>query len=213
MSKTRERKEALRKQITFVDDGSLRSKLLKRWSNQLRYASLRKRFFAFLLDFLLSSMVVGIFPMVIMSIQTQEKSFTIANMMKMDLSWQIVCCFVATFMGIYYFCLYPCAKAHLGQTPGKRMMKIKTTKHNEEDIDVKTMLKRELIGSLLLEGETAFPSAFIRYMLFLMLSTSLSYTLSLISIALSVLSIVYLLFGKHHRMFHDYIAQTIVIDL
>lgn len=211
--KEHKRKEQLFQQFQNKDATSFQSKYINRIKQQMKYASLSKRFFAFLIDFICSSIFISIFPMLITSIITQETSFTVDNLMKLSLPMQMLCCLIAILFAIYYFCIYPAASAHNGQTIGKRIMRIKVQKQDGNRIDIIDLLKRELLGSLLLEGETAFPSAFVRYLAFLWLPAVLSQGLMKISIVISLASILWCIIGQHRCMFHDLIAKTSVVDM
>ena len=195
------------------DDKTLKKKYEKRRNYILRYASLKKRLFAFIIDFICGSISVSVIPLLITSIYTQEKEFTVNSLMKLPILLQMICCIVETIIGIYYYCIYPLSKYHKGQTIGKRLIKIKVVKDNGNDIDFITIAKRELLGSMIIEGETAFPSAFVRYIGFLFISTQLSMIITIFSIIVSVLSVVWCVLNKNRKMFHDIIAKTQVVDI
>lgn len=213
MGKARQKKEEMFQRLPDIHGTSFKARYLRRIKSQLKYASLGRRFLAFLIDFLLSSILVSIIPMIITSIVTQEKAFTIDNMMKLSIPLQIACCMIAVVAAVFYFCISPINAAHPGQTLGKRATHIRVARMDGKEITLSDMLKRELIGSMLLEGETAFPSAFVRYMLFMCIPSPLARILTTASIVLSLGSIIWCIISKHRRMLHDYVARTNVVDL
>ncbi|MGX8833368.1 RDD family protein [Amedibacillus sp. YH-ame6] len=213
MVKAKQKKEDLYSRLPDISGNSLKARYVRRIKTQLKYASLMKRFLAFLIDFLLSSIFVSIIPMIITSIATQEKSFTITNMMKLSIELQILCCLIAIVFAIYYFCIYPSKSTHCGQTIGKRIMYIKVQRRDGQDVSLRDLLKRELLGSMLLEGETAFPSAFVRYIIFLCIPSMVSQVLTTLTILISLCSILYCIVDSNRRMLHDFVAKTNVVDL
>ena len=112
---------------------------------------------------------------------------------------------------VYYFCVQPLRETHKGQTFGKRIMGIRIVPADGQELAWKHMWKRELVGSLLIEGETAFPSAFLRYFAFLLLPQTLSQWIYYLYMGISFCSIAYAVFGMQHRMFHDIIGKTRVV--
>lgn len=210
---THKRKEQLFQQLPKQNASTFQGRYINRLRHQLQYASLSRRLLAFLIDFLCSSIFISVIPMLITSIITQETSFTTENLLKLPLSMQLLCCCIAFLLAIYYFCIYPAASTHNGQTIGKRIMRIKIQKQDGTSIRIVDLLKRELLGSLILEGETAFPSAFVRYLLFLWLPVMPSQGLMVLSIIISLISILWCILDKNRRMFHDLIAKTSVVDM
>ena len=207
------KKEQLFQQLSIQNAATFRGKYLNRIRQQLKYASLGRRFFAFLIDFVCSSIFITLMPMLITSIITQEKSFTTRSLMKLPMPLQILCCLLAVSAAVYYYCIYPSASAHNGQTVGKRLMHIKIQKQDGGQIHMTDLLKRELIGSLLLEGETAFPSAFVRYLVFLWIPAILSRGLMITSVLISLAFIIWCVIDQRRCMFHDLIAKTSVVDM
>lgn len=210
---SKSRKQQFYQQIPIQDTATFRGKYLNRVREQLSYASLGRRLLAFMIDFVCSSIFISILPMLITSIITQEKSFTTENLMKLSIPLQISCCIIAIAAAVYYFCFYPSAASHNGQTIGKRIMRIKVQKQNGKQLQLTDLLKRELLGSLLLEGETAFPSAFVRYIAFLWMPAMMSKSLMILSIIISLCSILWCIIDKRRCMFHDLIANTSVVDM
>ncbi|MFD1413736.1 RDD family protein [Oceanobacillus jeddahense] len=190
-----------------------KGELTGRLHNQNNYSSLLRRFLAYMIDFFISSIFVSIIPMIITSIITQEKTFSIRTFTQMPTIWQIICGIIAISLAIYYFCLYPMNKNHLGQTIGKRIMKLRIVNVNGQDLTYKDIFLRELLGSMIIEGETKFPSAFFRYFLYKMLPAQIAGVISIVSIVLSVASIIWAIINRRHRMFHDYVGRTVVVKI
>lgn len=172
--------------------------------------TVQKRLYAYIIDYIAGSIFISMLPMIITSIITQQKTFTVETFISMPLIWQVISAALAMGAAVGYFILYPMNPRHLGQTPGKQAMKIRVEAAAGEELTWGHMVKRELIGSMLIEGETAFPSAFFRYFLYQLFPTGMASLLPTAALVISVGSIVWAVFGKHHRMIHDYVGGTVV---
>ncbi len=174
-------------------------------------APLWKRFLSYVIDYFLSTILISLIPMIVTSILTGEKAFTSENFTALSMGWRIVLSGTAMAAAVYYFCVQPLRETHKGQTFGKRIMGIRIVPADGQELAWKHMWKRELVGSLLIEGETAFPSAFLRYFAFLLLPQTLSQWIYYLYMGISFCSIAYAVFGMQHRMFHDIIGKTRVV--
>ncbi len=148
--------------------------------------------------------------MIITSIITQQKAFTIEAFISMPLRWQVVSAALATGAAVGYFIIYPMNPRHLGQTLGKQAVKIRVEAADGDGLTYGHMLRRELVGSMLIEGETAFPSAFFRYFLYQLFPPGAASLLPTAALVISIGSILWAVFGKNHRMIHDYVGGTVV---
>lgn len=189
----------------------LENKMLQRLQEGSNCAPLWKRFFSYVIDYFLSTILISMIPMIVTSILTGEKAFTSENFTAVPMSWRIVLSGAAMAVAVYYFCVLPMKEPHKGQTFGKRIMGIRIAASDGQELTWRHMWKRELVGSLLIEGETAFPSAFLRYFVFLFLPQALSQGIYYVYIGISLCSAVYAAFSMDHRMFHDIIGKTKVV--
>lgn len=185
--------------------------MLQRLQEGSSCAPLWKRLFSYGIDYFLSSILISLIPMIITSILTGEKAFTSENFTAIPMVWRIICSLTAMAVAVYYFCVLPLKENHKGQTFGKRLMRIRIAAEDGQELTWSHMWKRELIGSLLVEGETVFPSAFLRYFVFLWLPQTVSQGIYYVYIGISLCSVAYAVFGMEHRMFHDLIGKTKVV--
>lgn len=170
--------------------------------------TIQKRMYAFIVDYVLGSIFITLIPMIVTSIVTQEKVFTVAAFISMPVKWQIFCGMTAFVAAVYYFVIYPMNPRHLGQTLGKQAMKLRIVPIDQEKLTYSQMMRRELVGSLMIEGETAFPSAFFRYFLYRLIPGEGARILQVTAIAVSICSILWAVFHPSHRMIHDYVGGT-----
>lgn len=185
--------------------------MLQRLQEGSDCAPLWKRFFSYGIDYFLSTILISLIPMIVTSILTGEKAFTSENFTAIPMSWRIILSGAAMTVAVYYFCILPLKETHKGQTFGKRIMGIRIVAADGQELAWKHMWKRELVGSLLIEGETAFPAAFLRYFVFLLLPQALSRGIYYVYMGISLCSVLYAVFGMDHRMFHDIIGKTKVV--
>lgn len=104
-------------------------------------------------------------------------------------------------------------KVHPGQTPGKRMMGIAIARKDGQPLDLKTLLLRQVVGVLLIEGTLYNASAMLQDMV--SVSTGLNFTGVLLyaTLALTIASLLAALMAKSRRMIHDYLAGTVLVPV
>ena len=113
-------------------------------------------------------------------------------------------------IGIIHYVFIP-TYLFKGQTLGKKICKIKIIKENNESINLKDMLLRELLGASLLEGGMIIIPTYIRKLLPLFKLTMIVDPLKYIAYALTIGSIIYAYFQANTQSFHDKVAKTIVV--
>ena len=81
-----------------------------------------------------------------------------------------------------------------GQTPGKKICKIKVIDYDHKDVTMKNMMLRELLGATLLEGGITIIPAYLRKITSLLQFTSIVNPLTYVAYALTLVSIGYAYF-------------------
>lgn len=109
-------------------------------------------------------------------------------------------------IGIVYYIFIP-TYLFKGQTLGKKICKIKIIKENNESINLKDMMLRELLGASLLEGGMIIIPTYIRKILPLFKLTMFVDPLKYIAYALTIGSIIYAYFQTNTQSFHDKVAN------
>lgn len=180
---------------------------------KVSYGYLQRRVVAFIIDYFLGSIIISLIPMLMTSITTQETAFTMDNFSRMSLGLRVAGGAMALLMGVLYYVIYPMLPKHPGQTPGKMAAKIKVVRQDGTSPNYCDLFRREILGSFLLEGQTGFSAAYLHHFLYLLLPLKLAGTLVLLSVALSVLSVILAVFTKRHRMLHDHIGGTMVVNI
>lgn len=158
-----------------------------------------RRFIACVIDWYLCSVLMAI-PTIIINDTIQEKY--IASI--------LISLFALGITVIYYIVI---SYANNGQTLGKKILKLRITKLNGDDIEPKDLILRELIGVLVIEGSIFAGSNYLRELLQMFTKCNVLVPLSIVSSVITIVSILLLLFSKKSRMIHDYIGNTIVVGL
>lgn len=113
-------------------------------------------------------------------------------------------------IGLTYYLLIP-TFVWKGQTLGKKICKIQIVTETNQDVTIKTMLVREVLGATVLEGGIVLTAAYIRKMLPLFGLASIVQPLQYIAYGITLLSIIYAYLQTNSQSFHDKLAKTIVI--
>lgn len=165
-----------------------------------------KRFFAYVIDWYIATMFAGI-PIVFITsavLKTTEVSHDLRNLPK---TWAIFAGCVAILVYIGYYVITQ-TKVYPNQTLGKRLMHIQVVKEDGSNLDVATILKREVIGVMLIEGYLANSSSYFHQIIEILTGMP---TLGVITYVFSIISFVSVLMGllsPSKKMIHDYIAKT-----
>lgn len=189
---------------------------------EIKYASvpLTRRFIAYMMDWYVGALCTGI-PIAIVS-QKQFGSMMNQNLSFFDKQTGIIVGIFALVFAIFYFVIVP-TFIWKGQTPGKRIMKMKVVQNNGQEVGIKHMLLRQVVGMMIIEG--IFLSASGVALQLFTISSGINFLstvpivdinvkiATLIGFVFSAISIVLMLFKGEQRALHDYIGQTKVMNL
>ncbi|WP_300385084.1 RDD family protein [Clostridium sp.] len=187
------------------------NKVKKDFNSNIDYlkVSPSKRLFAYLIDHIVLVLLYAIPMQYIYSVITQKKEMKITLDM-FELPYALIVFGICLLISFYYLIYSPVYK-HPGTTLGKRALGIKVVKNDGSDVELKTMLIRQGIGVILLEGVTYPISNYIHSLLSILIKVNIERYLAYGFGAITIISILYALFNKDHAMFHDRIAKTKVI--
>lgn len=111
---------------------------------------------------------------------------------------------------ILYFCIIP-TYLFKGQTIGKKILKIKVVNKDNSDVSFINLLKRDLIGTVFIEGSLLPLSNYIRNILIIYIgNTPVQYMVYIFTIT-TIVSLALAVFGKEQKMLHDYVGGTKVV--
>ncbi|MEG0328988.1 MAG: RDD family protein [Longicatena sp.] len=174
-----------------------------------------KRFFAYVIDWFLGSLFTML-PMCIMWLLLTKDMDKMAGVNVMYIAGQVstskayLAGLLSTVFALFYYVVIPW-KIHRGQTIGKRMMGFKIVQKNNEEVTLSTLIIRQVIGIIIIEGALYNVSGILHSMLSLATNINFISILMYVGLAISVCSGFLVLKINSRRMFHDYLAKTKVI--
>lgn len=176
----------------------------------IKEASLPKRFLSYIIDWYIGALAAA-FPISIIA----EKIY--GTMLRQDIIYfeepfGLIGGILAIFFASLYYVYIPSTKSYKGQTLGKRICKIKIVKEDNSDVDLKTMLIRQLLGIIVIEGSMYTVSSIWHQLVLITTGIEIITPLKYIGIALVGISSLLILFHSDHKAIHDYLAKTKVIS-
>lgn len=165
-----------------------------------------KRLFAYVIDWYAASMLAGIPVVLIYSIFFQDLEIT-QNITKLPYPYSILAGVIAIIVYLAYFILVP-LKVYPGQTFAKKIMNIKVVKDDDSQVDWITLLKREAIGVMIVEGYIAASSSYFHQIINIFVGKDLNQIYIYIFGIITALSMLWACASPKRKMFHDYIANT-----
>ena len=169
-----------------------------------------KRFVAYLLDWYLGAMVTSL-PIGIVS-QKIYGNMLHQNLLTFQRPYGLICGVLGFICALLYYIVVPLGK-NKGQTLGKRMMKLKIVKENGQDVDIKTMLLRQLVGIILVEGSLYTATAILHQIVQLSTGFRIVVPLMIFGLVIGIASALLVAFHPKHSAFHDLIAKTKVVEV
>lgn len=170
-----------------------------------------RRACAVMIDWYLASVLAGIPVMFIYSIESGEAT-TASSLSAMSLKWGLIAGVLAIIAASIYYIYIP-SFVYKGQTPGKKLLGVKITNLDNSEVNLKTMLKREIIGVAIVEGGIVCTSEYIRQVIELVSNYKVYSILGIIGSVVTAISIIVLLATKEKRMIHDFIGKTKVVEI
>lgn len=170
-----------------------------------------RRAVAVAIDWYLASVLAGIPVLFIYSMSTGDANIA-TSLAAMSTNLGLIAGVLAIIAASSYYVLLPLYWKS-GQTVGKRLLGIKITSLDNEKININQLFKREIIGVMIVEGGIICSSEYLRQMITLVTNINVYKVLSLIALAMTVVSIVLVIFSKEKRMLHDFISETKVVEL
>lgn len=165
-----------------------------------------KRLVAYIIDWYAASMLAGIPVVLIYSIFFKDLEIT-QDITLLPMPYSILSGLIAIGVYLTYFIIIP-LKVYPGQTLAKRIMDIKVVKNDDSDVDLITLIKREVIGVMIVEGYIAASSSYFHQIINILIGQNLNQVYTYLFGIITALSILWACASSSRKMFHDYIAQT-----
>lgn len=165
-----------------------------------------RRFFGYLIDFFLANLLVCIPIVFIQSVVNDTTEITQdLRVVPLSVAYGIV---AVVFLFYVFYYVYIPWKVWPGQTPAKRLLGIKIVMTNNEDVTLKALFLRNVVGFVVVEG-TVFMTSFLIQLITLTMGYETVPALpGQVYLFITFISILVTMTNKHRRMFHDFIGGT-----
>lgn len=170
-----------------------------------------RRFVAMIMDWYITSMIAAL-PVTFYFRKESYVSATDFQLRSYDMDIAIFLGLFAVISGIIYYVFIPMF-IFKGQTLGKKLLKIKVVKQDYSEVDTKTLLIREVLGSTLLEGGIVTTAIYLRQLLQLFIPFDILQPWTYLTYIVTIISIGFAYFNKDSLTIHDKIAKTILIKI
>lgn len=166
---------------------------------------------AYMIDWYIASMIAGI-PITLIASAVMHSTTITQDLSKIQAPWGAICGILAI---IFYLAYYVILELYVykGQTFGKRIMKLKVVKDDGSDVDLKTILMREGLGVMIIEGYLANSSSYLRQVIQLYVDFNIMDMAVYLFGIISAISILMGMASYSRKMLHDRIAKTRIISV
>lgn len=171
--------------------------------------SLSKRFLGYLIDWYVGGLCTAI-PISVMS-QKLTNTMLNQNIVEFEEPYGIIAGVLAIVFAIFYFVIVP-TFIYKGQTLGKKLCKIKIVKKSNEEITLKNMLLRQVVGIIIIEGSLVTASAIWHSIVTIITQVNFISPLMYLGFVMTAISILLMLFKGENRAIHDYLGGTKVVN-
>lgn len=117
-------------------------------------------------------------------------------------------CFIVIF---FYYVFIP--YKYDGQTLGKKLMKLKIVNEDYSALSKKTLVIRQVVMMMLVEGSIYASTATFHQLLRLLSETTFTKIYTIVGLILTILSVALLVLTKSHQSLHDLVCHTLVVDI
>lgn len=186
------------------------SKKATRATAELSQKGMTKRFVAYLIDWYVGAALTAL-PIGIVS-QKLYGTMLNQNLLSFKAPYGFLAGLCGFICGLLYYLAVPLGK-NKGQTFGKKLLHLKIVKEDGEDVDTKTIVLRQLVGIILIEGSLYTASVILHQLVELGLHIPAVTPLTFVGLVVSVVSALLVAFHGKHRAIHDWIAKTKVVEL
>ena len=169
---------------------------------------LGRRFLAYLIDWYLGALCTSL-PIALIS---QKFNNTVLNqsIITFEGNYGYIAGVLALLCAGFYFVIIP-TFIYKGQTLGKKICKIKIVQASNEDITLKNMILRQIIGIMIIEGGLITASSILHSLVTMIIKVNFVTPLMYIGYVITGISVILLVFKRENKAIHDYLGQTKVI--
>lgn len=177
-----------------------------------RKVNIFKRGIAAIFDIYISSVLANIPILLIYSIETGETQMT-KDLSYLSKTSGALAGVLGILVILFYYVILPIYKFN-GQTLAKKLLGFKVVKMDGSNVDLNTMIKREVLGSMIVEGGFVSSGNYLRQLTLIVTGSNSLYTgFIYVSFTITILSLVFMVFSEQNRSIHDYIGGTKVVNI
>lgn len=173
-------------------------------------ASLTKRGLSYLIDWYVGALCAAL-PISLVS-QKLYGTMTKQNLLKIQQPYGAIAGVIGLLLALLYYIYIP-YHVYKGQTLGKHICKIKMVQTDDQDVSLKSLILRQGVGIIIIEGALYSASTLWHQLVTLLIHVNVVTPLMYIGLAIGAISTVMVLFTKKHRAIHDYIGNTKVVNI
>ncbi len=177
---------------------------------QIKKVSKVKRAVAFFADWYISTLLAGIPLLYMYSVQSGSTEVP-ASLTQFSGNLGIIAGLVGIVIITLYYVVVP-LKFNKGQTLAKSVLGVKIVQTDGSEVTAKSLIKREVVGVMLIEAGLVSSSKYLREMLLIAGMDSVYRILAIVAIVIPFISIVIMMFSKESKMIHDIIGGTKVVN-
>ena len=113
---------------------------------------------------------------------------------------------------LFYYIYIPFF-VYKGQTVGKRICKVKIIQNNNQEVSLKSLVLRQGLGMIVIEGIFVSASALWHQLVSLCIHVNIVSMMMYVGFVVGGISTLMIIFTKEHRAIHDYIGNTKVVSV
>lgn len=178
---------------------------------QIKKVSKIKRGIAFLVDWYISTLLAGIPILYMYSVQSGNTDVP-ESLNQFAGNLGIIAGLIGIIIITIYYVIVP-LKIRKGQTLGKSILGIKVVQNDGSEITTRSIIKREILGAMLVEAGLVSSSKYLREIFLIVGFNSLYRILAIVAMIIPFISILIMVFSKESKMIHDIIGGTKVVNV
>ena len=187
---------------------TLRDKFIE--YTKIKKISKIKRAVAFFADWYISTLLAGIPLLYMYSVQSGSTEVP-ASLTQFNGNMGVVAGLIGIVVITFYYVVVP-LKFNKGQTLAKSVLGVKIVQKDGSEVTAKTLIKREILGVMLIEAGLVSSSKYLREIFLILGMGNIYKALGTIAIIIPFISILIMLFNKERKMLHDFIGGTKVVN-
>ena len=187
---------------------TLRDKFIE--YTKIKKVSKVKRAVAFFADWYISTLLAGIPLLYMYSVQSGSTEVP-ASLTQFNGNMGVVAGLIGIVVITFYYVVVP-LKFNKGQTLAKSVLGVKIVQKDGSEVTAKTLIKREILGVMLIEAGLVSSSKYLREIFLILGMGNIYKALGTIAIIIPFISILIMLFNKESKMLHDFIGGTKVVN-